>query len=81
MGIVDENSFLGEFYRKKKSIFYKKAIFFSIKKITDLLKNTGFSKFFYYQALYKLPAEIKSVQKPQKGFGQGGFVVISGEKK
>jgi len=30
---------------------------------------------------YKLPAEIKSVQKPRTGFGQGGFVVISGEKK
>ncbi len=81
MGIVDKNSFLGKFYQKKKSIFYKKANFFSIKKITDLLKDAGFSKFFYYQTLYKLPAEIKSMQKPRKGFGKGGFVVIVGEKK
>jgi len=72
---------LGEFYQKKKSVFYKKANFFNIKEITDLLKDTGFSKFSYSQTLYKLPAEIKSVQKPRTGFGQGGFVVISGEKK
>ena len=81
MGIVDKNSFLGEFYRKKKSVFYKKANFFNIGEIIDLLKDVGFSKFSYYQTLYKLPAEIKLVQKPRKGFGQGGFVVISGEKK
>ena len=81
MGIVDKNSFLGEFYQKKKSIFYKKANFFNIREITNLLKGTGFSNFSYYQTLYKLPAEIKSVQKPRNSFGQGGFVVISGEKK
>lgn len=81
MGIIDKDSFLGEFYQKKKSVFYKKANFFNVKEITDLLKNTGFYKFSYYQTLYKLPAEIKSVERPRKGFGQGGFVVISGEKK
>jgi len=81
VGIIDKDSFLGEFYQNNKSVFYKKANFFNIREITDLLKDTGFSKFFYYQTLYKLPAEIKSVQKPRKGFGQGGFVVISGEKK
>lgn len=81
MGIVDKDSFLGAFYQKKKSVFYKKADFFNIRKITGLLRDTGFSNFSYYQTLYKLPTEIKSVQKPRKGFGQGGFVVISGEKK
>lgn len=80
MGIIDKDSFLGKFYQKKKSVFYKKANFFSIKEITDLLKNTGFSRFSYYQTLNKLPAEIRSAEKPQKGFGRGGFVVISGEK-
>ena len=80
MGIIDKDSFLGEFYQQKKSIFYKEANFFNVREITDLLKNTGFSEFSYYQTLYKLPAEIKSLQRPRKGFGQGGFVVISGEK-
>jgi len=80
IGIVDKDSFLGKFYQKKKSAFYKEASFFGIKEITDLLENTGFSKFSYYQTLYNFPDRIKSVQKPQKGFGRGGFVVIAGEK-
>ena len=80
IGIIDRDSFLGEFYQKKKSLFYKEANFFTTREITDLLKDAGFQKFSYYQTLYNLPAEIKSVQKPRKGFGQGGFVVISGKK-
>jgi len=80
IGIVDKDSFLGKFYQKKKSAFYKKAVFFGVKDIVDLLGSAGFSKFSYYQTLYDFPDEIRSVQKPQKGFGRGGFVVISGEK-
>jgi len=81
IGVINKDSFLGEFYQKKKSIFYRKANFFNIKEVTNLLKNAGFSKFSYYQTLYKIPGEINSIQKPRKGFDQGGFVVISGEKK
>jgi ubiquinone/menaquinone biosynthesis C-methylase UbiE len=81
IGIVDKDSFLGKFYQKKKSAFYKKAVFFSVKELTELLKTAGFFKFSYYQTLYKLPGEIKSVQKPQKGFGKGGFVVIAAKKR
>jgi ubiquinone/menaquinone biosynthesis C-methylase UbiE len=81
IGIVDKDSFLGKFYQKKKSAFYKKAVFFSVKELTELLKTAGFFKFSYYQTLYKLPGEIKLVQKPQKGFGKGGFVVIAAKKR
>ncbi len=79
--VVDRDSFLGKYYQKKKSVFYMQAIFFGIKEITDLLKDAGFFKFLYYQTLYDLPPAIKAVQEPRKKFGQGGFVVISGEKK
>ncbi|GAG27255.1 unnamed protein product, partial [marine sediment metagenome] len=34
VGIIDKDSFLGKFYRKKKSIFYKEANFFSVKEVT-----------------------------------------------
>lgn len=81
VGIIDKESFLGKFYQEKKSVFYKKANFFNIKEMTDLLKKAGLSKISYYQTLFKLPTEIKSLQKPRKGFGRGGFVVISGKKK
>ncbi|MBN1493708.1 MAG: class I SAM-dependent methyltransferase, partial [Candidatus Omnitrophica bacterium] len=81
IGIVDKDSFLGKFYQQKKSLFYKHADFFSVREIADLLKDAGFLKFSYYQTLYNHPAEIKSVQKPRKGFGTGGFVVIAAKKR
>jgi len=81
IAIVDRSSFLGRFYQKKKSLFYKKARFFSTREVTDLLKMSGFGKVSYYQTLYKLPDKMKSVDKPGKGFGKGGFVVITGVKR
>lgn len=81
IGIIDKDSFLGKFYQKKKSIFYKQAKFFSVKEATRLLKKTGFIKFSYYQTLFKLPEKIDSIEKPKRGFNKGGFVVISGEKR
>ena len=81
VGIIDKNSFLGKNYQKKRGVFYKKAKFFSVKEITGLLENAGFFNFSYYQTLFDLPGKINSIQKPKKGFGQGGFIIISGEKK
>lgn len=80
VGIIDKHSFLGRFYQAKKGVFYKKAHFFGVKELTALLETAGFSRFFYYQTLFNLPDRISSIEKPQKGFGKGGFVVISGEK-
>lgn len=81
IGIVDKESFLGKFYRRKKSIFYKQAKFLSVKEVTDLLRETGFGSFSYYQTISVLPNEMNSVEKPKKGFGEGGFVVISAKKR
>ncbi len=81
VGIVDRDSFLGKFYQKKNSLFYKSAKFFSIDEVTDLLKKAGFNKFSYYQTIFDLPNKITSIQRPRKGFGKGGFVVIEAERK
>lgn len=80
IGIVDKDSFLGEFYQRKKSLFYKQAHFFGVKEVTDLLKMSGFTGISYYQTIFKLPDEMISVEKPRKSFGRGGFVVISARK-
>ncbi len=80
IGIIDKNSFLGKFYQKKKSIFYKQANFFNIEELSDLLKIVGFTRICYYQTISKMPDKMNSVEKPQRGFGKGGFVVISGRK-
>jgi len=81
IGIINKDSFLGKFYQRKKSVFYKQARFFSVKEATSLLKKIGFIRFSYYHTLFKLPDKIDSIEKPKRGFNKGGFVVISGEKR
>jgi ubiquinone/menaquinone biosynthesis C-methylase UbiE len=81
IGIIDKDSSLGRFYQEKKSLFYRQAHFFRVREVTDLLKMSGFGRISYYQTIYKFPDEINSVEKPKKGFGKGGFVVISAKKK
>lgn len=80
IGIVDKESFLGKYYRHKKSVFYKIAKFLSVVEVVDILKKTGFSSFSIYQTLFTLPERMTAAQKPKKGFGKGGFVVLSGKK-
>ena len=80
IGIVDKGSFLGRFYCKKKSMFYKKARFFTVKDVTDLLESVGFNNFAYWQTIFTLPSNMRRVHKAKKDFGRGGFVVISARK-
>ncbi|MFA5069190.1 MAG: class I SAM-dependent methyltransferase [Candidatus Omnitrophota bacterium] len=81
IGIVDRESFLGKFYQHKESMFYKKARFFSVTEVTELLKESDFSPFSCYQTISILPNDMKSVEKSKKGFGKGGFVVIAAKKR
>jgi len=81
IGIIDKDSFLSKFYQKKKSVFYKQARFFGVKELISLLKELGFKNFSYYQTIFKLLEKINSIEKPKKGFGKDGFVVIEVEKK
>ncbi|MFA6358035.1 MAG: methyltransferase domain-containing protein [Candidatus Omnitrophota bacterium] len=81
VGIIDKDSFLGRFYQRKKSLFYKQVHFLGVKEVTDLLKMSGFSRIAYYQTIYKFPNKIDLVERPKKGFGRGGFVAITGIKR
>ncbi len=71
---------MGEFYQHKKSVFYEKANFLSVQEVIDLLKDTGFDSFSYYQTIFDFPDNINVIETPKKGFDQGGFVVISALK-
>ncbi len=81
LAIVDKNSFLGQFYQKKKSRFYKQANFFSVDEIVDLLKGFDFGNFSFSQTISHLPQKLKKIEKAEGGYGQGGFVVISAYAK
>jgi ubiquinone/menaquinone biosynthesis C-methylase UbiE len=80
IGIVDRESFLGKFYRKKKSVFYEQARFLGVGEVTNMLKEAGFAAFSYFQTISVLPERMISVEKPRRGFGKGGFVVVSAKK-
>ncbi|MGB9768243.1 MAG: class I SAM-dependent methyltransferase [Dictyoglomus turgidum] len=83
IGIIDKNSSLGKLYLEKKKEghkFYKYATFFSVDEVVDLLKRHDFRDFVFYQTLFKPLEEIKEIEEPKEGFGEGSFVVISAEK-
>jgi ubiquinone/menaquinone biosynthesis C-methylase UbiE len=80
IGIIDKNSFLGRFYQSKNSIFYKQANFFGIRGLTNLLKETGFNRIYYHQAIFKFPDKINSIENTRTGYGKGGFVAIGARK-
>jgi len=80
IGVIDKDSFLGIFYQRERGVFYKQANFFGAKELADLLKVIGFNRFRYYQTIFKFPGKINSVQKPEEGFGKGGFIVIGAYK-
>lgn len=83
IGIIDKNSFLGKIYQVKKvkgNTFYKEAHFLSIDEVISFLKEKDFKRFCFYQTLFHPLEKIKDVEPIKKGYGKGGFVVISAEK-
>ncbi|RJO63629.1 MAG: class I SAM-dependent methyltransferase [Candidatus Omnitrophota bacterium] len=81
IAFVDKKSFLGKLYQRKKSVFYKQAHFFSPEEVEHMLKKSGFHKLSFYQVLFRPPERVYSIEKEQKGFGKGGFVVVKGGLK
>lgn len=80
LAIIDKNSELGKIYEKEKSTnkFYKDAHFHSTEELTELLQQSSFQKFQYWQTLTKL--NENEIEKPTQGFGNGSFVVIKAIK-
>ncbi len=83
IGIADKESSLGKFYLEKKKEghrFYKYATFYSTDEIVKMLKKHNFTNFTFYQTLFKPIEEIKEIEEPKEGYGEGSFVVISATK-
>jgi ubiquinone/menaquinone biosynthesis C-methylase UbiE len=80
LGIIDKNSELGRKYEKEKSSnkFYSDAHFHSTEELTALLQKSRFQNFQYWQTLISL--KENEIEKPEKGYGQGSFVVIKAFK-
>ncbi|MFW6140129.1 MAG: class I SAM-dependent methyltransferase [Acidobacteriota bacterium] len=82
IGLINKNSPLGKKYQKsrKKSEFYRDAEFLYPEKILNLLKITGFEFIDSRQTLIQPLHEISPSQIPEKGYDQGGFVVLKARK-
>lgn len=82
IGFVDKNSLVGQQYleQKEKSVFYKDAVFYSTKDITDMLKTNGFSIVSTNQTIFNPLDEVKTIQPSVEGSDKGSFVVIKAKK-
>jgi ubiquinone/menaquinone biosynthesis C-methylase UbiE len=82
IGFVDKNSPVGKIYLKNKdrSVFYKDADFYSTRKVSDFLYETGFIIETTLQTVFGMLDTIKEVQIPRDGYGNGSFVVIKAIK-
>jgi len=60
--------------------FYKEANFFSAQEVIELLTRHRFKNIVTAQTIFKPVEEIKEPEISKSGFGEGGFVVICGNK-
>lgn len=82
VGEINKDSELGRLYeaKRKKSKFYKLANFYSSNEIIEMLDKVGIRYLESYQTLLHSPTLPEMREEPKKGFYDGGFVVIVGEK-
>jgi ubiquinone/menaquinone biosynthesis C-methylase UbiE len=83
IGFIDKDQKIGKTYEENRmrSTFFRYANFYSVAQVTKLLKEAGFKDFEYNQTLFGELDEIKEVQLPKQGYGQGSFVVVKAIKK
>lgn len=83
IGFIDANQQIAKDYEanRKKSTFFKHATFYSVDRIQLLLKESGFKNLEFNQTLFGEIDEIKEIQTPKEGFGEGSFLVVKATKK
>ncbi len=84
VAIVDKETPIGLEYLKKKERgeFYRNVNFFSTEELHSMLRSKSFDVKETYQTLFA--NSIDDIKEPQdftKGYGEGGFVVVIGEKR
>jgi len=83
IGFLDKDQSIAKQYIEKRhrSTFFAKATFFTVIHLQRLLKEAGFKDLEFNQTLFGDLENIKEVQIPKAGFGEGSFVVIKAVKK
>ena len=83
IGFLDKEQLIARDYilRRERSAFYANANFYSVNQVASLVSKTGFKELEYNQTLFGSLDDIKEVQLPKPGFGEGSFVVLKATKK
>jgi ubiquinone/menaquinone biosynthesis C-methylase UbiE len=82
LGMTDRNSPWGEFYIKKaaQGESYAGFRFLTPEEILEIFKNIDMEFEEAFQTLFQPPPDIKDIEQPKRGFGRGGFVVLTAAK-
>ena len=82
VGFLDKDQSIAKQYENKRgrSTFFKHAIFYGVDRVENLLQEAGFRNFEYNQSLFGKLNQIKEVQAPKQGYGEGSFVVVKADK-
>jgi len=82
VGFLDKDQSVAKQYEDKRgrSTFFKQAIFYGVDRVEELLKEAGFRNLEYNQTLFGKLGQIKEVQAPKQGCGEGSFVVVKADK-
>jgi ubiquinone/menaquinone biosynthesis C-methylase UbiE len=80
LGFIDGDSHWGRYYSRESS---RRNHFFppSARDIRDGLEKIGMEFQEAFQTLFEPPPDIRQTERPRRGFGKGGFVVIKAVKK
>ncbi len=83
IGFIDRTSPVGRKYEqyKTKSVFYRDASFYSADEVVSFMTEAGFGNFSFTQTIFGDMGEIDDTEIVKEGYGEGSFVVVSGEKK
>ncbi|SES67106.1 Methyltransferase domain-containing protein [Methanococcoides vulcani] len=83
IGFIDKNSSVGRSYqeKKKKSVFYEIATFYSVEEVVKLLKSSGFDDLFFTQTLFRDLKDVQYLEPVVSGHGKGSFVVVRAVKQ
>jgi len=83
IGFLDKDKAVAQQYieNRHRSIFFKKANFYTVKYITKVIEEAGFKNLEFNQTLFDNLDDIKKVQLPKQGYGEGSFVVVKATKK
>ncbi len=83
IGFLDKDMSIAQSYleKRERSTFYAQADFYTVSRLDTLIKDAGFRDPEYTQTLFGGLDDIREVQLPKPGHGEGSFVVVKALKK